>query len=150
MSRISANLATAIAFGLIMALLGLVGIWQAVQYASVRRERGNCAFAVFLLAVLDFVLLLTYASALDLEAYRASNTMNKDLQHEQIPANHLEITTSLPLPDTGPKCYRDHPFYLVVSSPKSPHPEMLSYWDIPTPPYGLTDARVSIFDVEVS
>ena len=50
MSRIGANLATAITFGFIMVLLGLVGIWQAVHYASVQRERGNCAFAVFLLA----------------------------------------------------------------------------------------------------
>ena len=100
--------------------------------------------------VLDSVLVLICVSALDLEACSASNTVNKGLRHEQNPPIHLETTTPLPLPDARPGFYQNHPFHLIVSSPKSPHPEMLSYWDIPTPPYGLTDARVSIFDVEVS
>ena len=104
----------------------------------------------FSLPVLDSVVVLICVSALDLEACSASNTMNKGLHHEQNPQSHLETTTPPPLPDTRTGCHQNHPFHLIVSSPKSPHPEMLSYWDIPTPPYGLTDARVSIFDVEVS
>lgn len=38
-------------------------------------------------------------------------------------------------------------FHLVVSSPKTLHPELMYIDDIPTPPYGLTDALVSLFDV---